>query len=202
MIPIVIENLLPPELQEQVKEELKNQATFKFNESTSGNALKDPDDTNIKETPQMVHNMIEEDCPLSFLAPLGFDICNYIEQALEIKILHYARIKANLIFQNPSYAGKYNTPHIDGPSENFLSLVYYVEDSDGDTIIFDKHVEEEPFGLTPTVRVSPKQGYAVAFASRYFHSSSVPVEHPTRLIINFVLEIRPEDYQKLFFQNT
>ena len=51
----------------------------------------------------------------------------------------YIRQKLNLLGQNSSIKeGKYNTPHIDNKWFNSYSMIYYVNDSDGDTIIFNE----------------------------------------------------------------
>jgi len=196
--PILLENLCDFELQNQIKAEIKKDAQFFYTEATSGKPLFDIDDPNILESPQMVCPTVDKNEPSNEQAPLSFYLCDRIAERLDVKILNYARIKINLQFQNPIYKDKYNPPHLDSPFPNHISAVYYVEDSDGDTIIFDKGLPDDPYDLTPILRNPPKQGNALVFPSKQFHSSSLPVENSNRFIINFVLEVSENDYQKLF----
>ena len=68
-------------------------------------------------------------------------------------------------------------------------VLYYVTDSDGDTIIVNRKVTEYP--EDPKLedceilrRVTPKQGRAVIFNGEYYHASSTP-KNSVRCIINF-----------------
>lgn len=198
MQPILLENLCDIETQNQIKTEIKKDAQFFYTEATSGKPLFDIDDPNILESPQMVCPTVDKDEPSNEFAPLSFYLCDRLAERLDIKILGYPRIKINLQFQNPNYKGKYNPPHLDSPVPNHISAVYYIEDSDGDTVIFDKALPDEPYGLTPILKNSPVQGTALVFPSKQFHSSSLPIINSTRLIMNFVLEVSDADYQKLF----
>ena len=83
--------------------------------------------------------------------------------------------------------------HIDYP-EQHLVVLYYVIDSDGDTIIYDKQFKPgDPLSWparrmgVPKKRVTPKQGRVVVFDGRYFHTAQQP-KNDTRCIINFNLE--------------
>jgi len=68
-------------------------------------------------------------------------------------------------------------PHTDRPEEH-LGLIYYVNDSDGDTIFFagDKELQ----------RVSPKKGRIVIFDGNTLHAGGFPTDNP-RCIVNYNL---------------
>ena len=83
--------------------------------------------------------------------------------------------------------------HIDYP-EQHLVVLYYVIDSDGDTIIYDRQFKPgDPLSCparrmgVPLKRVAPKQGRVVVFDGRYFHTAQQP-KNDTRCIINFNVE--------------
>jgi hypothetical protein len=69
-------------------------------------------------------------------------------------------------------------------------MVYYVNDSDGDTFLFNEFYEsgKVPELFTLYNRVSPKKNRLVIFESNRYHASSNPKLNQDRFIINFVLE--------------
>lgn len=90
--------------------------------------------------------------------------------------LHYPSLKP----------GTFNSMHND-QTEPHISIIYYVNDSDGDTIFFDKEDRE-----TIIHRQTPKKNTAVIFSGDIPHCSSTPSKW--RSVFNFVLE--PVDWQK------
>ena len=66
--------------------------------------------------------------------------------------------------------------HIDTPDDHYVCL-YYINDSEGDTVIFDDDGEE-------LQRITPKKGRIVFFEGSMYHCSSRP-ETKTRAILNF-----------------
>lgn len=95
----------------------------------------------------------------------------------EIKVF---RVKANLLTQ---YQGNkkeyYNTPHIDGYFPHY-SLIYYVNDSDGDTILFkDRKVSK---------RITPKKNRLLAFNGFKLHASSHPINSIARVVLNYNIQ--------------
>ena len=66
-----------------------------------------------------------------------------------------------------------------------LVLLYYVNDSDGDTILYDKTMDDIPYeelypdeycDLNITHRVTPKKGRVLVFDGRYYHAPSSPTK--------------------------
>ena len=86
----------------------------------------------------------------------------------------------------PHYA-----PHRDLPFDH-LALIYYVNDSDGDTVFFevpdiDKHASSiEVSDLIPKEieRVTPKKGRIVLFDGHHLHAGGYPTNTP-RCIVNY-----------------
>jgi hypothetical protein len=67
--------------------------------------------------------------------------------------------------------------------------LYYVNNSDGETIIYNEKYEGKPIGkLTVKQRITPVKGRAVLFDANQIHSACIPTEKKYRLIINSVFE--------------
>ena len=84
-----------------------------------------------------------------------------------------------------------DTPHID-LDEGFEHIVvlYYVIDSDGDTIIYNERTESPSY--TEKQRVSPKQGRVVIFEGGQYHTAAQPTKG-TRCIVNYNLDYYYDD---------
>lgn len=123
----------------------------------------------------------------------GFSKSPHVEMVLEIfnrfatkhNIMNRAilRAKANLTTQDQS--NKYFAPHIDHPFDHMVFL-YYVNDSDGDTVIYNERWQHmgENVSLTEKTRISPKAGRAICFDGRIYHTPLVPKTSPFRAVIN------------------
>ena len=77
-----------------------------------------------------------------------------------------------------------DSPHVDMQFKHFVML-YYVCDSDGDTIIYNEEMISEK-GLTVQKKVTPKQGRVVLFNGAYYHTAQQP-NHNLRCIVNYDL---------------
>jgi len=95
------------------------------------------------------------------------------------------RVKANLQTQcNFSHTEFYNTPHTDygdGMKRKYHVLLYYINDSDGDTYIFDKKGEHK---YEIIKQVTPKKGRFLLFDGDLFHSGRHPINADKRMLIN------------------
>lgn len=91
---------------------------------------------------------------------------------------------------NNNIRREHDSPHIDYDTPHLVCL-YYVNDSDGDTVIFDKsvkdvHPEFNNFSETEfkiVQRISPKKGRVVLFDGTTYHASSTPTTD-VRCIVN------------------
>ena len=77
-----------------------------------------------------------------------------------------------------------DTPHIDGHEDHFVML-YYVCDSDGDTIIYNEKVKSENYTIQQ--RITPKQGRVVLFDGAFYHTAEQPLNN-IRCVVNYNLE--------------
>lgn len=112
------------------------------------------------------------------------DVFNKFTIKHGIKVDRIFRIKANLLTRGVGEG--YHLPHIDGDTPHKVFL-YYVNDSDGDTFMFDKFFDpdkESVDNLCVTDRISPEMGKAVMFDGYQYHASSSPIKNDFRCVIN------------------
>ena len=79
-----------------------------------------------------------------------------------------------------------DSPHVDIDDFRHFVVLYYVCDSDGDTIIYN----EKQYGLekyTEKQRVSPKQGRCVIFDGTQMHTAEQPINSNIRCVVNYNL---------------
>lgn len=120
---------------------------------------------------------------------------DFYEQAIElfycfiekhnIKVNNIVRGKCNLVLrpdnltipkENPN---KHMMPHIDNSPEDKIFL-YYVNDSDGDTIMFD-NIDGNIIEID---RFSPRKGRAVMFGGDTIHAPAYPYISRERAVVN------------------
>ena len=142
----------------------------------------------LYESFQIGHQLIYDDSVVSpnlkTFTPIFDNLCNYFKSTITLN-----RVKVNCIMKNDvQYRGYHNTPHIDigeshiGP--NKYSAVYYVNDSDGDTIMFDQKYGMNIDKFTVKDKISPEAGRISIFDSDIYHTSSAPVDNRIRMVIN------------------
>ena len=78
-----------------------------------------------------------------------------------------------------------DTPHVDLQQEHLVAL-YYVCDSDGDTIIYNERHQPANKEYTIKQKVTPKQGRMVLFDGSLYHTAEQP-EHNVRCVVNYNL---------------
>lgn len=93
------------------------------------------------------------------------------------------RTRSNTTFLSNEH--RPSVPHRDSPNKH-LVLLYYVDDSDGDTVLYkDKYQEDSD--MTVDIRISPKAGRAVLFDGSIYHSFYYPNTYEKRSVININL---------------
>jgi hypothetical protein len=119
------------------------------------------------------------------------------EEALEIlskfskkhglDVSEIIRAKVNLTTRASSEdSQKFYSPHVDIDSKHY-GFIYYLNDSDGDTVFFNKHYPESSLkesDAKEVIRVSPKAGRAILFDGLQYHAGSPCVDNDFRALIN------------------
>ena len=195
----IIDDAIPKEYQDFLETLLLNNSHFPYyyeyntvigvEEEFIGNS-----DDNIIMQPQFVHKFY--DC--GEILSTAYDNIMHIFDGTGIESLSPIRLKVNLLHSPFDRSkGTHHIPHIDNDNGNHISFIYYVNDSDGDTYLFDKVLDKNSpietykrkvSNLKIKKRVSPKKGRILIFDSNRFHASSPPLNHPTRCVINMVFK--------------
>ncbi len=184
---ILYENMLPEEVANKIEETLLG--TFFAWYYTPFTAYGQQFKTSLtQDTPQFTHgfyaggivNSYYHDqfvLPIIELLPKEYSMDNLI------------RAKANLINRNQGYPENFhNVPHADQADKDTTSLIYYVNESDGDTLFFEEMPEDFKGTVTIGQRFSPKRNSGVMFNSRRLHTSVPPRKTNARVVINLVFE--------------
>ena len=190
----IIPNLIPKSFQTQIEQVfLANYFAWYYAPSTVETATDSymwATDSKSIDCPQMVHNLYSQNRAHSeYFGSVVKPIMLFLEDKVGQTFTSINRAKSNLMFQNSSFGTDYYTiPHVDGTG-NFKTLLYYVNDSDGDTTFFNQTYQENSRPeLTINCTQTPTQGTAVLFDSNIFHCSRPPQTAKSRVVINIVFE--------------
>jgi len=142
------------------------------------------------------HKLYGDNIPKSNYHYIVTPVILEIEKRMKKKVVSIVDAHANLgLNLGEPYEG---LPHIDSNriSGNNLELetetnkrftaIYYVDDSDGDTIFYDDNIKE-------IFRVSPKKDKCVVFETNTYHSGSLPTTNNIRRVLNINLLMREQD---------
>lgn len=185
----VIDNFIPESYQNALIQEFEGELSWFYSNSAAGVCENfDTTDSNIIDSTQFVHGIVEDNKGISPTYPLIFPLIWFLEKEKHIKVKNVLRVKANLMTRDGREI-KYQPPHVDVYGPGFLTMIYYINDSDGDTIIFDKLHDQGHCNLNITKRITPKKGRILLLPSNVFHSSSCPIRTKRRTVLNFILEI-------------
>lgn len=135
-------------------------------------------DTRYEESFQLIHPILMEGNVESPFADLVLNVSKKVSNDLKFLILNYKRVKVNQLIGTSH--NKLHPPHTDNENDNFISIIYYVNNSDGDTVFYDND-------HNIIQRVSPKKNRCVVFPSNMLHASSSPVDNERRLVVNYVI---------------
>ena len=120
--------------------------------------------------PGFVHNFILDD----EIQTKQAEVLNIFKDTIKGNV-DTARMFVQLPLNKKVLKKKQDTPHIDFEKPHQV-YIYYVKDSDGDTVIFKNKKEWK--------RITPKQGRMITFDGSLWHTAEQPT-NGTRCIINF-----------------
>ncbi len=132
---------------------------------------------------QFTHPIYELTQPVSQL----FHTVVPVLTAIPYTIKQLIRIKMNLcVYAHTDNPNAHGMPHVDFTEikEPLMSAIYYVNDSTGDTIIFDQRYGHKG-ALTVKMRVAPKKGRLLVFDGALPHAGNTPRNNTPRVNINF-----------------
>jgi len=136
-------------------------------------------DENTVESPQFSHMFISDGAINSEayrnVAPILNKLIDLVDEDYFV-----VKCKVSMSLTDVRFEGKYHTPHIDNGFDDQITALYYVNDSDGDTLFFDDSGKI-------TKRVTPKKGTLVLWKGKVFHAKSSPIKATSRVVININL---------------
>jgi hypothetical protein len=131
---------------------------------------------------QFTHNFYVDGSPKSSYVDMLNPLFMALEKRIDSKIKTVFRAKANLLpnMQMTDFELSKEI-HVDHSLDQYNSFVYYVTNSDGNTIIYsdDDEIVES---------VNPVFNSGVFFKSKMKHRATPPVLHKRRIVLNFILE--------------
>lgn len=191
----LIENVLTDNEKDRIKGILlRDNFDWFYNSSTAriipGNKSAIEDDNTV-DSIQFTHKLFTDETFESEHVEYVIKIMKALEEKEGIVCTKMIRAKSNLLVQEPLYGVDfYHPPHVDirNPTNINYSLIYYVNDSDGDTFVFNEKFGDEFDNLTIAHRQTPTEGSALLFKSTNYHASSSPINTKSRVVINIVFE--------------
>jgi hypothetical protein len=111
----------------------------------------------------------------------------------KLKLNDLIRVRLGMFPENPLDV-PYHNPHVDFYEPHLVGL-YYVNDSDGDTVVFNETCDKVGLDqsvtyanqgkFTELARIAPKKGRMAFFDGRHYHASMHPITHPQRIVVTF-----------------
>lgn len=186
---IIIDDVIDTELQEFIRQLcigptfgwIFNGTSAYFRDDKTPNDLPLNFFENTVDTPLFTHTLWYDHGKNSMFCDHFFPIIDSIPFFID-KLL---RVKINLTLDHRNTtADTYSIPHVDMKDiENYITALYYINDSDGDTVIFNERPGHTG-PLTVKQRVTPKQGRMVIFDGTLYHSGNNPSTNIPRLNVN------------------
>jgi len=183
----VIDNLLAPSYCDSLVDLTKNHLMYDYITRTSPQDFLT--DTNIKDAGQLscvvfdpdLQNKVYFGWAYEQLKPIFYTVK---DMCPELGLLGTSRVKFNVLLKQ-DFKYHYNQPHMDSTNTTY-SMVYYLNDGDGDTFLFNEKYGDEFSDFTVMERISPKKNRAVIFEANRYHASSNPSQAENRYVLNWV----------------
>jgi hypothetical protein len=180
------DNIVPKLYQEHIKHTLLN---TDFNWHFIEDLTYDKSSLAKEKYPGFVHKFFHEEEICSEYHNLILPLALSIADKIGLENFNLLRARTFLHLPSNNSCEIRNNFHTDYSSDvNHLSCIYYVQSSDGCTILADKTNKEcDSDSLTDKnidVKIKPKQGKVIVFNGHWHHCSSSPTTE-SRCIISF-----------------
>lgn len=133
--------------------------------------------------PLFVNSDMDENNPTSVFPIAKFVLGKFAEKH-NLQIKEITRSRSNV--SHPALDRRHTPPHVDNRDEHYV-FIYYVNDSDGDTNIYNEKYDgtsRTQDDLTLFKSITPKAGLGVMFSGKVFHTWQPPLNTKARCIIN------------------
>lgn len=192
--PVLLENLIPFEKQEEIKHIMFDTLFPWFFRGSLSSGCEDFFANRYSDTPGFAHVFFNDNGKvgnfLDYFDPVIATAC----EALKFRCNRLLYARSFLQMPMTTHTGL-TIPHVDLVDKDHLVLIYYVLDADGDTVLFNRTHNMNTNYQDPTPllesdiiqRVTPKQGNILAFNGNQYHANYVP-KNNMRCIINLNLK--------------
>ena len=192
----VIDDFIEKEYQEQIKNVLLSSEAFDdqefpwyFIEDVTAAG-----DDDSQHRPAMSHQYVEFQDDKDSMGVVASDFHDMFipmlkRDAFKFRMRYVNALQGRSFLQFPTNKKmSVDLPHIDIYSRKHLVCLYYVCDSDGDTVIYNEREENKEQKYTIKQTVTPKQGRGVIFDGGLYHTACQPINSSVRCIVNYDLE--------------
>lgn len=179
--PIILDDVLPEKIYKEVSKVMISEESPNFpwwwhhGATSSYESLDDKTRDNLMLCHQFY---IQGEEPSPFFGLVG-QLIPEVEKKLDKKVIDLFRVKGNLTLPSTLPSDTYNVPHKD-QEEGWISLLYYVNDADGDTVFFDD--DKNIYSIVP-----PKANRVAVFDSNIYHCTMNNQTFDRRMVINYTL---------------
>lgn len=195
-----IENFIPKEYQDAIEAKiLHSDFPWYYKEDVTRTNPTDKFDAEVSN-PGFSHGVYQDTSGVASpkVHPLILPLYFFIKEKTSLKTKELLRFRLGLCTRNSSL-NLHHKPHLDRWHKHWTAL-YYINDSDGDTFVFnetnpefDKCLNEEYISAnnwTIKKRITPQKGKLSIFNGKYYHASSSPTKSNGRVVltINFSTE--------------
>ena len=189
-LPIVLDNIIEEELQDKIEDSMFDcnwkflmDNTYDYDAKSMGMKYRkflNPFKFDI--SPSIISDIQKNQKIFKLFYPIIEKTCNHIKFNIESIHRCYAGIQGVQVIRKES---KVCNIHINQEHPH-LVLLYYVNDSDGETILFDKTINDiedpsmmyldEKYQFNVVNKIMPKKGRILLFDGRTYHSASSPTK--------------------------
>jgi len=204
-LPIYVNELIPKSLQTEIRELfLSTNFPWYYVDGIWGKDIESPpkwqysamNNPKVIDSPGFAHLFCEYGNVLSQYYPLVRSVLHFLEHRYDFEVDEMIRVRSRLTVQTPNHnESTYSAPHFDFVDiPKYYTFVYYVNDSDGDTILFKEKINDlnKEVIINPEVsyQSTPKQGCGIFFPGNVYHSGNFPIKNMNRIIINYDFTVR------------
>lgn len=193
--PIIKDDAFPASLFKKIQEVILDHRNMSWYYTT--HTAYGADDVDIKDIYQgsFFHLFMDNQRHNSYLSQLLETAITFAAKDVGIDVKSVERIRGGFIPVTPHPV--IHNPHVDMEANTQHTALLYINESDGDTVIYDEtydidcgtpsydHYKNIKDNIRIALTVSPKPNRLVIFDSNIYHASTSPTAHANRIVINF-----------------
>lgn len=181
--PIIIDDIVDKNTQDRIEDSMFDCKWDFYCDITLGSKTKDNPLRKIlnpyeyQVSPAIISNLIYQKTVFDIFLPVLYNSTN----SIDFNIFKIERCFAGMHL-SMRHEPKVDTVHLNRKDPH-LVILYYVIDSDGETILYDKTIDDIPYDiefpeeyceLSITHKIKPKKGRVLIFNGNTYHASSTP----------------------------